>query len=47
VWSEVFIGNPALEFFITKCGFKIVGCKERAYYKQGIGLVDVVRIEHE
>ena len=22
IWSEVFVGNPALEFFISKCGFK-------------------------
>lgn len=47
IWSEVFVGNPALEFFITKCGFKITGVKERAYHKQGIGLIDIVRIQHE
>lgn len=47
VWSEVFVGNPALEFFVAKCGFKITGVKERAYYKQGIGLIDVIKIQHE
>jgi RimJ/RimL family protein N-acetyltransferase len=47
VWSEVFVGNPALEFFVVKCGFKIVGVKERAYYKQGYGLIDTVTISHE
>lgn len=46
IWSEVFVGNPALEFFIAKCGFKIVGVEERAYYKKGKGLVDVVVIRH-
>lgn len=47
VWSEVFVGNPALEFFIAKCGFRIVAVKERAYYKKQFGLVDIVRIQHE
>ena len=47
VWSEVFVGNPALEFFVSKCGFRITGVKERAYYKQGKGLVDVVTIRHD
>jgi RimJ/RimL family protein N-acetyltransferase len=47
VWSEVFVGNPALEFFISKCGFKIVSVKERAYHKKGIGLIDVVKIVYE
>lgn len=47
IWSEVFVGNPALEFFIAKCGFKVVGVKERAYHKQGVGLIDVVQIRHE
>lgn len=47
VWSEVFVGNPALEFFIAKCGFRITEVKERAYYKKGKGLVDVVTIRHD
>ncbi len=44
IWSEVFVGNPALEWFISKLGFRVVGVKERAYYKPELGLVDVVRI---
>lgn len=47
VWSEVFVGNPALEFFISKCGFKVVGVKEKAYRKKGVGPVDVVVIKYE
>lgn len=47
IWSEVFVGNPALEWFIAKLGFRITSVKERAYHKQGVGLVDVVRIAHE
>jgi len=46
LWSEVFVGNPALGFYLFKFGFKITGVKERAYYKKGVGLVDVVKIEH-
>jgi ribosomal protein S18 acetylase RimI-like enzyme len=46
MWSEVFVGNPALEWFISKLGFRVTGVKERAYYKKEIGLVDIVRIEH-
>ncbi len=46
IWSEVFVGNPALEWFISKLGFKAIGVKERAYYKPEFGLVDVVRIKH-
>ena len=45
IWSEVFVGNPALEWFIAKLGFRVTGVKERAYYKASLGLVDVVRIE--
>lgn len=47
IWSEVFVGNPALEFFVSKLGFKIRGVKERAYYKPELGLIDVVMIRHE
>lgn len=47
IWSEVFVGNPALEWFISKLGFKVSGVRERAYFKQGIGLIDVVSIYHE
>lgn len=47
IWSEVFVGNPALEFFISKCGFKVYGVKERAYYKPEFGLVGVVKILHK
>lgn len=47
IWSDVFVGNPALEFFIAKCGFKISNVLQRACYKQGIGLMDTVRIWHE
>lgn len=46
IWSEVFVGNPALEWFIH-LGFKVVDVEERAYYKKGIGLVDTVTIRHE
>lgn len=46
IWSEVFVGNPALEWFIAKLGFKVKGVKERAYYKPDLGLVDVVLIQH-
>jgi RimJ/RimL family protein N-acetyltransferase len=48
IWSEVFVGNPALEWFIKNFDFKIVNVKERAYYKPELGLVDVVEIlRHE
>ena len=47
MWSEVFVGNPALEFFISKCGFKIKSVKERAYHKHGQGLIDIVEISNE
>jgi RimJ/RimL family protein N-acetyltransferase len=48
IWSEVFVGNPALEWFIKNFDFKIVNVKERAYYKPEHGLVDVVEIlRHE
>lgn len=47
LWSQVFVGNPALEYFIGKLGFKVTGVEERSYYKKGIGLVDTVRITHE
>ena len=47
IWSEVFVGNPALEWFIGKLGFKVCGVRERAYYKPELGLVDVVKIIHE
>lgn len=47
IWSEVFVGNPALEWFISKLGFRITSVRERAYYKPELGLVDVVRIEHD
>lgn len=47
IWSEVFVGNPALEWFIGKLGFKVWSVKEKAYFKQGVGLVDVVLIKHE
>lgn len=46
LWSEVFVGNPALEWFIH-LGFKVTGIEERAYYKQGLGFVDVIAIKHE
>lgn len=45
MWSEVFVDNPALSWYLYKCGFKATGVKERAYYKRNIGLIDVVRIE--
>lgn len=47
IWSEVFVGNPALEWFIAELGFRVTGVKERAYYKPELGLVDVVVISHE
>lgn len=47
IWSEVFVGNPALEWFISKLGFKIVAVKERAYYKKNVGMIDTVGIQHE
>lgn len=47
LWSEVFVGNPALEWFISKLGFKVYGVKERAYYKKDYGMIDVVKIFHE
>jgi RimJ/RimL family protein N-acetyltransferase len=47
IWSEVFVGNPALEWFIGKLGFKVYGVEERAYFKKGIGLINIVRIKHE
>jgi RimJ/RimL family protein N-acetyltransferase len=47
MWSEVFVGNPALEWFISKLGFKVIGVKERAYYKQELGLVDIVLIRYD
>ena len=45
LWSDVFLGNPALEWFI-KLGFKVVGVRERAYYKQDLGLIDAITIKH-
>ena len=45
IWSEVFLGNPALEWYI-RLGFRIVGVKERAYYKKDLGLIDVVKIAY-
>lgn len=47
VWSEVFIGNPALEWYIKQFGFRIKCVKQYAYYKKDIGLIDIARIEHE
>lgn len=47
MWSEVFCDNPALSWYLHKLGFKLTCVKERAYYKPNVGLVDVVRIEHE
>lgn len=43
--SEVFVDNPALSWYLHKLGFKATGVKERAYYKKGVGLVDVVYIQ--
>jgi RimJ/RimL family protein N-acetyltransferase len=45
IWSEVFVGNPALEWFISVLGFHIVAVQEQAYYKKGLGYVSVVLIE--
>lgn len=45
IWSEVFVDNPALSWYLRKLGFKAVSVKERAYYKKGVGLIDVVKIE--
>jgi ribosomal-protein-alanine N-acetyltransferase len=47
VFSEVFVKNPALPFYLWKCGFKATGVRERAYYKKGVGMIDVVWIERE
>ena len=47
MWSHVFVDNPALTWYIRKLGFKAVGVKERAYHKEGVGLIDVVKIAHE
>lgn len=47
IFSDVFVKNPALTFYIRKCGFRPVRVKERAYYKKHEGLVDVVEIERE
>lgn len=46
-WSEVFIDNPALGFYLSKCGFKAISVKERAYYKKDIGLIDVILIDRK
>jgi RimJ/RimL family protein N-acetyltransferase len=47
IWSEVFVGNPALEWYVAKLGFRITGVREREYYKSNIGLIDTVKIQHE
>lgn len=45
LWSDVFVSNPALSWYLWKLGFKAVGVRERSYHKQGLGLVDVVYID--
>lgn len=45
VYSDVFVTNTALPFYLFKCGFKATGVTERAYYKKELGWVDVVKIE--
>lgn len=44
IWSEVFVGNPALEWFI-RLGFKIVDVAENKYLKNGKP-IDTVTIFH-
>jgi RimJ/RimL family protein N-acetyltransferase len=45
--SDVFIDNPALSFYLSKCGFKAIKAKEDYHYKAGIGLVDAVYIRKD
>jgi RimJ/RimL family protein N-acetyltransferase len=45
IYSDVFVDNPALSWYLRKLQFKAYGVKERAYYKKDVGLVDVVLIE--
>jgi GNAT superfamily N-acetyltransferase len=47
LWSEVFVGNPALDWYTQKFSFKIVCVKQNAYYKKDIGYIDIVRIQHD
>lgn len=44
IYSDVFVNNPALPFYLWKCGFKAYEVEEGAYVKKD-ALVDVVRIE--
>jgi ribosomal protein S18 acetylase RimI-like enzyme len=44
LYSDVFLDNPALSFYLHKCGFKAVKAKEDYCYKQGVGVVDAIRI---
>jgi ribosomal-protein-alanine N-acetyltransferase len=45
VFGDVFVRNPALSFYLHKCGFKAYSVEKKAYYKQGIGMIDTVLIE--
>lgn len=47
VYSWVFVPNPALPFYIWKCGFKATKVKENYCYKKDYGLMDAVFIEQE
>ena len=44
VFGDVFVTNPALSFYLHKCGFRATHVQERKYMKKGLP-VDVVYIE--
>lgn len=43
MWSNVFVKNPALKFYLNN-GFKAYKVAEREYYKKGAGFIDTVYI---
>lgn len=43
IWSNVFVMNPALKFYLNN-GFKAFKVREREYYKKHYGWVDTVYI---
>ena len=45
VWGDVFVDNPALSFYLTKCGFKATSVIEHFCYKQAVGNISAVHIE--
>lgn len=44
MWGEVLIGNPLLKALIMN-DFEIIGVREAAYYKKGLGYQDIVKVE--